>query len=217
MGIPKQARSSLIKKAFGGASSDNQRPKAVMSKNIIMPACGAISHKYTFIIETLIDLRQPFSVADYTDNNGLFACLLAQDFEQSTCYIITKNKTSLELSKEIKQQFQINNLKTKKAALDTTNIVTDITIHETPTIAMLNKMSPKSLAELIAKKTGQYAIVDIPSLKTDINSKKILGEKITQVNELLQELLRFFWITTYVPVVYNNDAIRSCYILEKRN
>ena len=210
----KQSKSATLKQAFGQDSTN----KAIVGvkQDTIVPISNLLSHKYTFILESIIDIKDDFSIADYTDNNGLFACLLAQDFEDANCYFISKKDKTIDACKQVKKAFDLTNVSTKKANILTTKQVTDISLHETPTIHLLKKNTPAQLAENIAKKTRNLAIVEIPSQSLDIETKKELGKNFQQVELFFTELFKHFLMVTYVPVIYKPDIIRAYYLLEKR-
>jgi len=209
-----RTKHALIKKVFGEQPNTN-KPIATLDKNVIVPASSAISHKYTFILEALLDTNKDFTVADYTGTRGLFAYLLAQDFDNSTCYIITKNKQQLASHQQIQQTFEIKNLTTKSSSLNTTKLATDITVHDITTLALLTTTSPEALAQRVAATTTKYAIIDIPSNK-DAEITKLFKADLKLAQSFFSHLLTHFWIITFVPIIYTEDTIRACYLLEKR-
>lgn len=204
----------LIKEMFGN-NSNTQGPMATFGKNIIMPASSIISHKYSFILEALININNKFSVADYSTTNGLFACLLAQDFEISMCYVVTKKKKELALHKKLKDTFKRKNLKTRTATIKTTKLKTDISIHDNATLALLNNTKPEKLAQYIASTTTKYTIIDISNTK-DPELQKKLKNNLGLVQVFFNHLLEHYWIITFIPIIYSENTIRACYLLEKR-
>ena len=204
----------LIKQMFGDGSN-SQFPMATFEKNIIMPANSTISHKYSFILEMLMDINKKFTVADYTATRGLFACLLAQDFENSTCYVVTKKKKELAMHKQLKSTLERQNLKTRSSTIKTTKLKADITIHDIATLLLLNNTEPEKLAQRVATTTSKYTIIDIPNTK-DPEMRKKLKENFDLIQVFFNLLLKHYWIITFMPVVYNEDTVRACYLLERR-
>lgn len=207
-------KAAIIKQAFG-EEPNTKYPIAKLDKNVIIPAISAVSHKYTFILESLIDVTPPFTVADYTGTNGLFACLLAQDFNDSCCSAMISSKKNIEILKQLQNVFEIPNLKIKTANINKTKYKTDITIHDVATLTKLSRIPPQHLAQQIATTTSKYTIIDIPSQK-DPELRHQLKDKFPAVDVFFRALLEYYWIITFVPVIYDQNTIRACYLLQKK-
>lgn len=210
----KKNKGQAIKQIFGSTADD--APYVTVKHNIITPVSSLISHKYTFILEALIDFNTTFTFADFTNNNGLFASLIAQDFNNARCTVVSQNPKNLQACKQVQEMFKLSNLTYEEADLFTTASQSDITLHENATIMLLKKYSAKKLAKHIATTTQKQTIVEIPSATMDIASQTILADKFEHVNTLLAELLYHFLLVTYIPIIYNPTTVRAYYLLEKR-
>jgi len=210
----RQSKAAALKQAFGSDSSSS--PMVGIKQDTIVPINNLVSHKYTFILESIIDIKEGFSIADYTDNNGLFACLLAQDFDDANCFLMSKKDDTIDACNKVKEAFGLKNLVIKKTNIISTKQITDISIHETPTIQLLKTTAPAKIAENIANKTRKLAIIEIPSQFSDIETKKKLGKDFQQIDIFFTELFKYFLMVTYIPVIYKPGVVRAYYLLEKR-
>ena len=173
--------------------------------------------EYKTIAATLAKFKD-FTFGDFSGGYGLFGLVVKQDFSDCDVAIINNNPKEIMQCENLRRKLHISVDMIKKAPQHVDDVF-DITLHDMPTLVMLNGNSPEQVASLISKQTAHTVIIEIPSFINDPVAQKLLGDKITLINDLFSCLFKEFRITDCHPLIGTNKRckiIRMCYVLDKR-